>query len=210
MLALDAEVAVVTNIELDHHATYGSLAEVHDVFDAFRARRAGARRRAASWRATGDTVFAPEELVLEPGGSRFAWRGHEVVLQVPGAHNARNAAAALEACRLAGAADLGAAVAALATSRARAAGSSAWGRLRPARSSSTTTRTTRPRSRRRSPPRGRWSRGGSSRSSSRTVLPDPAAPPRVRCGAGGGRVPSRSTSTRRASGPRTSRASTAS
>src|SRR5439155_14497560 len=36
MLALDVDVAVVLNIELDHHATYRSLAEVVEVFDAFR------------------------------------------------------------------------------------------------------------------------------------------------------------------------------
>jgi UDP-N-acetylmuramate--alanine ligase len=41
--------------------------------------------------------------VLEPGGSRFHWRGHEVMLSVPGAHNAINAAGALEAAVLAGA-----------------------------------------------------------------------------------------------------------
>ncbi len=40
---------------------------------------------------------------LTGGGSRFIWRGHEVNLAVPGAHNALNAAAALEAASLAGA-----------------------------------------------------------------------------------------------------------
>jgi UDP-N-acetylmuramate--alanine ligase len=114
MLALDVDVAVVLNIELDHHATYGSLVELNEVFDTF---RAGAPERvvAPELAREGDTVFAPEELVLEPGGSRFIWRGHQVALQVPGAHNARNAAAALEAIRVAGAADPAAAVAALAT-----------------------------------------------------------------------------------------------
>ena len=38
MLALDAEVAVVTNVELDHHATYGSLEELREVFREFLAR----------------------------------------------------------------------------------------------------------------------------------------------------------------------------
>ena len=114
MLALDVDVAVVLNIELDHHATYGSLAQLNEAFDAFRA-AAPARVVAPELARDGDTVFAPEELVLEPGGSRFTWRGHEVVLQVPGAHNARNAAAALEAIRVAGAADPAAAVAALAS-----------------------------------------------------------------------------------------------
>jgi UDP-N-acetylmuramate--alanine ligase len=113
MLALNTDVAVVLNIELDHHATYASLAQLGEVFDAFRA-AAPQRVVAPELAREGDTVFAPEELVLEQGGSRFAWRGHEVHLTVPGAHNARNAAAALEACRLTGA-DEAALVAALAT-----------------------------------------------------------------------------------------------
>jgi UDP-N-acetylmuramate--alanine ligase len=113
MLALDTDVAVVLNIELDHHATYGSLAELNAVFDAFRA-SAPERVIAPELAREGDTVFAPEDVVLEPGGSRFGWRGREVRLQVPGEHNARNAAAALESIRVAGAADLDAAVAALA------------------------------------------------------------------------------------------------
>jgi UDP-N-acetylmuramate--alanine ligase len=114
MLALDVDVAVVLNIELDHHATYGGLlAQLHAVFDAFRA-AAPQRVVAPELARDGDTVFAPQDLVLDQGGSHFTWRGHEVVLQVPGAHNARNAAAALEAIRVAGAADPAAAVAALA------------------------------------------------------------------------------------------------
>jgi UDP-N-acetylmuramate--alanine ligase len=39
---------------------------------------------------------------LSAEGSRFRWREQEVALSVPGAHNALNAAAALEAMRLAG------------------------------------------------------------------------------------------------------------
>jgi len=114
MLALDVDVAVVLNIELDHHATYGSLAALNEVYDAVRA-AAPARVVAPELAREGDVVFAPEDVVLEPGGSRFTWRGREVRLQVPGEHNARNAAAALEALRVAGAADLDAAVAALAS-----------------------------------------------------------------------------------------------
>ncbi len=44
-------------------------------------------------------------LELEPGGSRFRWRGADVRVTVPGAHNARNAAGALEVARLVGLAD---------------------------------------------------------------------------------------------------------
>jgi UDP-N-acetylmuramate--alanine ligase len=113
MLALETDVAVVLNIELDHHATYSSLAQLNEVFDAF---RAGAPQRvvAPELARPGEVVFAPEDLTLEPGGSRFRWRGHDVRLTVPGEHNARNAAAALEAIRLTGAGEA-AAVAALAT-----------------------------------------------------------------------------------------------
>jgi UDP-N-acetylmuramate--alanine ligase len=99
----------VTNVELDHHATYGSLAEVRDVFRELLAgvpqavlwnRPDVLALRAAGAPAIPFDVPAPE---LEAGGSAFEWRGVDVQLAVPGAHNARNAAAALEACRLAGA-----------------------------------------------------------------------------------------------------------
>jgi UDP-N-acetylmuramate--alanine ligase len=93
MLALDTDVAVVLNVELDHHATYGSLAELQEVFDRF---LAAAPQRVVA-------PFGAEDVVLEPGASRFRWRGHAVHLRVPGEHNAHNAAAALEAVRLAGA-----------------------------------------------------------------------------------------------------------
>ncbi len=45
---------------------------------------------------------APDPLLV-PGGSRFDWHGAEVSLEVPGAHNAIDAAGALEAARIAGA-----------------------------------------------------------------------------------------------------------
>jgi UDP-N-acetylmuramate--alanine ligase len=108
MLAIDADVAVVTNVELDHHATYGSLREVREVFRAFLAGAPEAvlwdRPDVVALRDGAPFVaFDVPEPALEPQGSRFDWHGHEVRLSVPGAHNARNAAAALEACRLAGA-----------------------------------------------------------------------------------------------------------
>jgi UDP-N-acetylmuramate--alanine ligase len=119
MLELHVEVAVVTNVELDHHATYGSLAEVREVFRAFLAGVPQAvlwdRPDVVSLRAADAprVLFDVPDPVLEPGGSRFTWRGVEVALAVPGAHNARNAAAALAACALAGA-DVAAAAEALA------------------------------------------------------------------------------------------------
>jgi UDP-N-acetylmuramate--alanine ligase len=107
MLSLKVEVALLTNAELDHHGTFSSLGELRR---DFRALLAGASA-AVVWDrpellelASGDAVaYAPEELELTPGGSRFRWRGEQVTLAVPGAHNATDAAGALEAARLAGA-----------------------------------------------------------------------------------------------------------
>ena len=72
VFALRPRVAVVTNVELDHHATYGSVEELRDALDV--------------WLAA-----APESV-----------RGWELApydgpLAVPGAHNRENAACALEA-----------------------------------------------------------------------------------------------------------------
>jgi UDP-N-acetylmuramate--alanine ligase len=128
MLSLDVDVAVLTNVELDHHATFSSLADLREAFAAFLAR---ARCAVVVWDRPdvvslldadadrGDTehaevvrfdVPAPE---LDADGTRFRWHDEPVRLVVPGAHNALNAAAALEAARLAGA-DVRAAVAGLA------------------------------------------------------------------------------------------------
>ena len=38
MLMLDVEIAVLTNVELDHHATFGSLAQLREAFREFLAR----------------------------------------------------------------------------------------------------------------------------------------------------------------------------
>ncbi len=117
MLALQVEVAVVTNLELDHHATYGSLAELREVFRAFLAAPAQAviwnRHELLELRGAPSVPYdapAPVRAPLPAAesersqiGQRFSWRGHQVCLQVPGAHNALNAVGALEAARLAGA-----------------------------------------------------------------------------------------------------------
>jgi UDP-N-acetylmuramate--alanine ligase len=117
MLSLHVDIAVVTNVELDHHATFGSLAEVREVFRSWVTVAPVAvlwdRPDVRALRTGGGLMTFDADPRLDAGGSSFEWRGHEVRLRVPGAHNARNAAAALEACRLAGA-DEAAAVAALA------------------------------------------------------------------------------------------------
>jgi UDP-N-acetylmuramate--alanine ligase len=77
-LRLRPEVAVITNIEMDHHSRWGSLAELRSAFDEF---AAGARRAEFDADSPG-----PAELRLE----------------VPGRHNLLNARAALAAVELAG------------------------------------------------------------------------------------------------------------
>jgi UDP-N-acetylmuramate--alanine ligase len=114
MLSLNVEVAVLTNVELDHHATFASLAALEEAFRAFLelARsaivvwdRSELLALSATAQAQGVEIVAYDvhELTLTEGGSRFEWRGHEVSLAVPGAHNALDATAALEAARIAGA-----------------------------------------------------------------------------------------------------------
>jgi UDP-N-acetylmuramate--alanine ligase len=117
LLKLDRRVAVLTNAELDHHATYSSQRDVEATFRAFLAPAEHAvvwdRPALLALAADGSRLWpfdaAPE---LTAGGSRFVLDGVEVALSVPGAHNALNAAAALTACRAIGA-DVAAAAAAL-------------------------------------------------------------------------------------------------
>ena len=75
--ALRPEIAVLLNVDLDHHTTFRSTAEVASLFD--------------EWLAHVPTVLRAEELVPS-----------DAVLAVPGEHNRRNAAAALAALELAG------------------------------------------------------------------------------------------------------------
>jgi UDP-N-acetylmuramate--alanine ligase len=75
--ALRPEIAVLTNIELDHHATYASQAELEAFLDAWAGRIPHVVR---SWE-------------LDPV---------DIELSIPGAHNRQNARAALAALELAG------------------------------------------------------------------------------------------------------------
>jgi len=89
-LELKPEIAVITNVEMDHHTRWGSIAELQRAFDEF-----AAPARAVA----GFTVDSPGPT--------------ELPLAVPGRHNLLNARAALAALDAAGF-DLGAAAAALA------------------------------------------------------------------------------------------------
>jgi len=107
MLSLIAEIVVLTNVELEHHATYSSLAELREAFAAL---LAGARQAVVwdrpellSLRGGEVVAYDASNVTLTPGGSRFQWRGNDVTLAVPGVHNAVDAVGALEAARLAGA-----------------------------------------------------------------------------------------------------------
>jgi UDP-N-acetylmuramate--alanine ligase len=87
-LELKPEIAVVTNVEMDHHSHWGSIAELRAAFDRF---------------AAGGRLAEFDE--GSPGPA-------ELALSVPGRHNLLNARAALAAVDLAGA-DLAAAAAGL-------------------------------------------------------------------------------------------------
>jgi UDP-N-acetylmuramate--alanine ligase len=104
LLKLAPRIGVLTNAELDHHATYSSQRDVDETFRAFLAMAAqvvlGDEPDITRFRGS---VARPEHVELEPGGSRFSVDGVPVTLPIPGEHNARNAAAALAAAALAGA-----------------------------------------------------------------------------------------------------------
>ena len=110
-LKLARDIAVVTNIELDHHSTYAGLGELQDAFAEFAA--------PAEVRVLGPDVELPgegealrfgivdgdlraEEVALGQGSSTFRVDGVPVELRVPGEHNVLNALAALAALRAAG------------------------------------------------------------------------------------------------------------
>jgi len=107
MLSLEVEIAVLTNVELDHHASFASLDELRAVFADFLARAPQAviwdRPELLELREGPVVAYDAAALTLTAGGSRFQWRGREVALGVPGEHNATDAAGALEAAMLAGA-----------------------------------------------------------------------------------------------------------
>ena len=110
-LKLARDVAVVTNVELDHHATFRSLGELERAFEEF----AGAAGERIQWDEVtlagveptltygiGAGQLSAEDVELLPLGSRFSVEGVSVELAVPGEHNVLNALAALAACRSAG------------------------------------------------------------------------------------------------------------
>ncbi|HVW48215.1 MAG TPA: UDP-N-acetylmuramate--L-alanine ligase [Solirubrobacterales bacterium] len=123
-LRLDPEIAVVTNVEMDHHSKWGSLEPLVEAFAGF-----AGKARVAVLPAPGREAGAVEEVRAALAGTGGAGAGVEVVdyslgapgpaeldLAVPGAHNVLNARAALAALGAAGF-DLDRAAAALADFR---------------------------------------------------------------------------------------------
>ncbi len=112
-LELRPEIAVVTNVELDHHARWSSLAELRLAFAAFLGSTGAAVLPAAGQL---DDLARPASGAAGP--ARLLGFDAEVPgppdlgLAVPGRHNRENARAALAAIELAGL-DAGAAAAAL-------------------------------------------------------------------------------------------------
>ena len=110
-LKLEREVAVITNMELDHHATYRSLSDLREAFCDFlapapvRVIGAGLELPCSDGAVTfgvDEGALRAERMELHPGGSRFDVEGTRVELRLPGRHNVLNALAALAACRAAG------------------------------------------------------------------------------------------------------------
>jgi UDP-N-acetylmuramate--alanine ligase len=95
-LELEPEIAVVTNVEMDHHSRWGSLAELRKAFREFLS--------------VADGVAIPADGSLDELARTKRVEGFdaaspgpaELALAVPGAHNLLNARAALAALSLAG------------------------------------------------------------------------------------------------------------
>ncbi len=126
-LRLQPEVAVVTNLELDHHSRWSSLRELSEAFAAFATPVAGLvtgadvslpgkeAQRVVRFALEPEEGRPPVEAELiataietvEGGGTRFRARGPGidvlVELGVPGRHNVANALAALGGLAMAGA-----------------------------------------------------------------------------------------------------------
>ncbi len=95
-LALKPEIAVVTNLEMDHHSRWGSVAELRRAFRAFASGAEGVAIPAGAGLAElgeGRLVVEFDESAPGPADLRLA---------VPGRHNLLNARAALAALELAG------------------------------------------------------------------------------------------------------------
>jgi UDP-N-acetylmuramate--alanine ligase len=124
LLYLRPEVAIVSNVELDHHANYGCLDDVRDMFQRFVALLPGGGSLITVAGTGGESLAAhtsarvvrvgigagdlsADVTHVDDRGSRFSVREGSVelariALRVPGEHNVLNALTALAALRCAG------------------------------------------------------------------------------------------------------------
>ncbi|MEI7625754.1 MAG: UDP-N-acetylmuramate--L-alanine ligase [Actinomycetota bacterium] len=109
LLNLHPEIAVLTNLELDHHSTYQSLQDLEETIRRFLAMAPQAvicdEPRLLALRDGPAQAYgiADADVEMDGSGSRFSFDSIAVSLPVPGIHNALNATGALTAARLAGA-----------------------------------------------------------------------------------------------------------
>jgi UDP-N-acetylmuramate--alanine ligase len=94
-LQLHPEVAVVTNIEMDHHSQWASIAELREAFRRFAADASGV---CVGTGVDLEQVDAERQVQFDEGSPG----PKELQLSVPGTHNLLNARAALGALELAG------------------------------------------------------------------------------------------------------------
>jgi len=98
-LELNPEIAVITNIEMDHHSRWGSMAELRAAFDQFAAKARGlVLHKSDELHGEPLTGVEREAREFDPGSPGPA----ALSLSVPGRHNVLNARAALAAADLAG------------------------------------------------------------------------------------------------------------
>ena len=108
-LKVAPEIAVVTNVEVDHHSTYADRLDVERAFadwvagvEATIAWVDAPLPAAAVRYGIGAGDFRACDVELDARGSRFSVDGVRVELALPGAHNVLNALGALGACRAVG------------------------------------------------------------------------------------------------------------
>jgi len=105
-LELSPEIAVVTNVEMDHHSRWGSVAELRAAFAQFAAKAEGVALPVGD-EAHVEPLGRAERDDRAAGGRRAGFDlaspgPAKLSLAVPGRHNVLNARAALAAARLAG------------------------------------------------------------------------------------------------------------
>lgn len=103
---LHPHIGTLTSVDHDHVKTFSTLADVGQIYSEFLSRSTWAIVPAEAPTSLlldrEKTVFGVESLSSNANGSTFRWRGITVSLSLLGQHNALDAVAALETCRMAG------------------------------------------------------------------------------------------------------------